>query len=293
MSISSEISRISGNISASLTAVANKGVTVPSGSTSDDLAGLIAQISGGGGTTITIIPEQTITASSNYTQLTSTNPIVDGEAYTVTVNGTTSTLTAAAYNNSIYISLGGNLYIEYTNNNAMYFDVYDSSKYGTYTVKVEQQSGGGGGSTLITKTITANGTYNASSDNADGYSSVTVNVPAGTSKNVQYSVGRYEVSNTAYTATDLTVTVSKAGSYKCYWVMDRNTTSGTSGSQLYKNGSAVGSDHTSWTYNGNNRYGMNCEETLTFAANDVIVVRARSRNTSYICGVSNLFIVEQ
>ena len=31
--------------------------------------------------------------------------------------------------------------------------------------------------TLTTKSITANGTYNASSDNADGYSSVTVNVP--------------------------------------------------------------------------------------------------------------------
>lgn len=31
--------------------------------------------------------------------------------------------------------------------------------------------------TLITKSITANGTYSASSDNADGYSSVTVAVP--------------------------------------------------------------------------------------------------------------------
>ena len=48
MSISSEISRISGNISDSLSAVATKGVTVPSGSNSDDLAGLIAQIPGGG-----------------------------------------------------------------------------------------------------------------------------------------------------------------------------------------------------------------------------------------------------
>lgn len=37
-------------------------------------------------------------------------------------------------------------------------------------------SGGGGSSTLITKNITTNGTYNASDDNADGYSSVTVNV---------------------------------------------------------------------------------------------------------------------
>lgn len=37
--------------------------------------------------------------------------------------------------------------------------------------------GGGGSATLITKNITSNGTYNASSDNADGYSSVSVDVP--------------------------------------------------------------------------------------------------------------------
>lgn len=38
---------------------------------------------------------------------------------------------------------------------------------------------GGGSATLITKSITQNGTYNASSDNADGYSKVTVNVSGG------------------------------------------------------------------------------------------------------------------
>ena len=37
--------------------------------------------------------------------------------------------------------------------------------------------GGGGSSTLVEKTITANGTYNPADDNADGYSSVTANVP--------------------------------------------------------------------------------------------------------------------
>lgn len=36
----------------------------------------------------------------------------------------------------------------------------------------------GGSSTLISKTITENGTYNASDDHADGYSDVTVNVPS-------------------------------------------------------------------------------------------------------------------
>lgn len=37
--------------------------------------------------------------------------------------------------------------------------------------------GGSAAPTLITKSITANGSYNAASDNADGYSGVTVNVP--------------------------------------------------------------------------------------------------------------------
>lgn len=38
------------------------------------------------------------------------------------------------------------------------------------------KAAGGGESTIVSKTITANGTYNASSDNANGYDPVTVNV---------------------------------------------------------------------------------------------------------------------
>ena len=43
--------------------------------------------------------------------------------------------------------------------------------------------------TLITKSITQNGTYNASSDNADGYSSVTVNVSGG--GGLEYETGTW------------------------------------------------------------------------------------------------------
>lgn len=50
MSISTEITRISGNVSNALTAIGNKGVTIPSGSNSDDLATLIGAIQTGGGT---------------------------------------------------------------------------------------------------------------------------------------------------------------------------------------------------------------------------------------------------
>ena len=55
MSIASEITRISSNVSDALTAIAQKGVTVPSGSNSDDLATLIAQISGGGTGAISVV----------------------------------------------------------------------------------------------------------------------------------------------------------------------------------------------------------------------------------------------
>lgn len=49
----------------------------------------------------------------------------------------------------------------------------------------------GGGSTLIAKSIMENGTYNASADNADGYSSVSVSVPQSTS--IFEKVGTYNL----------------------------------------------------------------------------------------------------
>lgn len=50
-------------------------------------------------------------------------------------------------------------------------------KYCEDDITIEYTSPGGGGGTLITKTITANGTYDAEDDNADGYSTVTAAVP--------------------------------------------------------------------------------------------------------------------
>lgn len=66
----------------------------------------------------------------------------------------------------------------------------------------------GEGSTLITKNITQNGTYNASSDNADGYSSVSVNV-AGTTPTGTLNItanGVYDVTN--YASVDVSVSGS-------------------------------------------------------------------------------------
>ena len=57
MSIQSEITRISANVTAALAAIARKGVTGPSGSNSDDLEDLIDAISAGGGSAISIVDE--------------------------------------------------------------------------------------------------------------------------------------------------------------------------------------------------------------------------------------------
>lgn len=107
--------------------------------------------------------------------------------------------------------------------------------------------------------------------------------------NVQYYMGADYVRATSYTATDVTLTVKASGTYKVSWMGWRSTSSGTSGSQLYINGSAYGSANTSFTGN----YGQSITLTgVSLDAGDVLVVRARSRSTSYYMYVGNL-VIEQ
>jgi hypothetical protein len=62
------------------------------------------------------------------------------------------------------------------------------SQNGTYDTTTNDEvvvNVSGGSAVLVSKTITQNGTYNASSDSADGYSSVTVNVQGGGSQLIE------------------------------------------------------------------------------------------------------------
>lgn len=147
---------------------------------------------------------------------------------------------------------------------------------------------GGGTATFYddvgSQTYTQNGTYDVT-----GLATAVVNVSGGGGKNIQAYMGMDYANATSYTATDVTLKVAKSGTYKVSWMGFRNTTSGTNGSQIYVNGTAKGSAHTSFTRN----YGQYCSETLTLNANDVLVVRARSRSASYYMYVGNLIIEEQ
>lgn len=70
MGIASDWARIKGNINAALAAIAEKGVTVPSGSTSDALAGLIANIEAGGASGFAKVATGTITPSTTSNSVT-------------------------------------------------------------------------------------------------------------------------------------------------------------------------------------------------------------------------------
>lgn len=142
---------------------------------------------------------------------------------------------------------------------------------------------------LTDKTITANGTYSASDDSADGYSSVTVAV-TGSSKNVQIDNTNHRVSGTTLTDTGASITVSAAGTYDIYWSAFRSSTSsGTNGTRWYKNGTAQGSENTTWE---NSYCQSNKVSGVQLAKNDVIKIYGRaSSNSRYVC-VSNLTIVQ-
>ena len=90
MSVQTQIDRIAGNVSAALAAIANKGVTVPDGSTSDALAELIASIeAGGGGDSVSDDGNGNITINALYS-FTYTDD-GNGNLTGSTVSGTSST----------------------------------------------------------------------------------------------------------------------------------------------------------------------------------------------------------
>ena len=157
---------------------------------------------GGGMVTENIIPQQSLNCSislgddaygaviSSYVEYPQ-----DGVEYLVTFDGT-EYICRGHYRTSSILAVGdyyitaGATYVEFpfavllNGGSLFYLAVHGSA---THTLKVDKiisYSGGGGGggsATLITKTITQNGTYDAEDDSADGYSSVTVNVPTGAS----------------------------------------------------------------------------------------------------------------
>lgn len=152
-----------------------------------------------------------------------------------------------------------------------------SGAYTTGTVKVAAVP-------TETKSITSNGTYTPTSGKF--FSSVTVNVPtsgglpssivAGDTPVLSSSKLVYTCTATSMTATGISVSITKAGTYRFKFSCGRTSTSGTWTTQLYKNGSAVSGATVTWS-----SYQGTCTADISCSAGDTIEIYARSRSTSY------------
>lgn len=149
-----------------------------------------AEGGGGGGTYVRteILTQQTFTGDSSQRRATLTGlteGFVDGDYYIVTYDGvewltTCETLWSTNYcigEAMWFLSTGDAVYpfgVIWTSGTTATVAAANTSQH---SIKIEHLEFVEEGITLGTKSITQNGTYNASSDSADGYSSVTVAVP--------------------------------------------------------------------------------------------------------------------
>ena len=154
--------------------------------------------SGGGDYIRTVVcPQQnfTVPSGSTYVMLSNADRLIAGDEYVVTYDGVEYFCTSTElWGSDRFI---GDLVVTWGNYSSDYifpFCVEDwNSNPGPavyardnsqHSIKIEHLELLTTGTTLVPKTVTANGTYDPEDDNADGYSEVTVNVPSSGASNV-------------------------------------------------------------------------------------------------------------
>ena len=114
----------------------------------------------------------------------------------------------------------------------------------------------------------------------------------GSSKNTQVVQGTTRTTSSTLTAIGAEMTVSKTGTYDVYWSAFRSSTSSsyTYGTQLYIDGTAYGTQNTTWS----NHVQNNHLTGVSLTSGDKIRVYGRnSRGSSYYIYAPTLVIVEE
>lgn len=115
--------------------------------------------------------------------------------------------------------------------------------------------------------------------------------PSGSSLNTQVVQSTTRTASAAVTAIGAEITVSKTGTYDVYWSAFRSNTSAqyTYGTQLYVDGTAYGTENTTWNYHVQ----INHLTGVSLTANQIIRVYGReSRGSSYYVYAPTLVIVQ-
>lgn len=203
--------------------------------------------SGGGGSYVrtVIVPQQTVTmttiSSHTAAYLSTASNVLETDAdYIITFNGVEYWYTCqSAWFGKI---LGESGYLWGTDTEQIYpFLIQDDSAetylvlftYDGYvntnvSIKVEKVELLSGGTTLTTKNITQNGTYSASSDSADGYSEVTVNVSGGS-----VNIGTVTTTNSSNQNTSIDFTLPSGRTPKAFFCRLTSQIARNSSSRYY------------------------------------------------------------
>ena len=114
----------------------------------------------------------------------------------------------------------------------------------------------------------------------------------GSSKNTQVVQGTTRTTSSTLTAIGAEMTVSQTGTYDVYWSAFRSSTSSsyTYGTQLYIDGTAYGTQNTTWS----NHVQNNHLTSVALTSGDKLRVYGRnSRGSSYYIYAPTLVIVEK
>lgn len=145
--LETKIQRIQTNVTAALAKIAEKGVTVPDGSTSDDLEGLIESIPAGGGGT-SVLDTCTVIIETDEPFVVLGIQIIDGKPCPYYREETESTYTFETLCGSVVaIAKGYDFTYEITNMTHLGYDyTYSGSSMGYYgnihCFRVDAQAGG-------------------------------------------------------------------------------------------------------------------------------------------------------
>lgn len=114
----------------------------------------------------------------------------------------------------------------------------------------------------------------------------------GTSKNAQVVQGTTRTTSSSLTAIGAEMTVSKTGTYDIYWSAFRSSTSSsyTYGTQLYIDGTAYGTQNTTW---GNHVQNNHLTSVALTSGDKLRVYGRNSRGSSYYIYAPTLVIVEK
>ena len=258
----------------------------------------------------------TVTAPSGYYASAATKTISSGSATPASsITGTTATVSSPSLNkiqltqtvsntpqvSAGYISSGtaGNSSVSLTG-------ACTTKSATTYYASTSDQTIGSGTYITGTQTFKAVSQTNLSAENIKNGTTISISNGngniwsvtgtysgggGGDSKNVQIVQGTTRTSSSTMTVIGSELTVSKSGTYHVYWSGVRSTTSGsyTYATQLYIDGTAYGSENSTWTNNIQNNHLSN----VSLTANQKLRVRGRnSRNSSYYIYAPELIIIE-